>query len=226
MASNDVGHYTRTRDDLHAVAEHVVSAALHAATGKIGLRALAGGFGTPRFGPVGEERQLAVVGTTLVVRWPEGERQTPLTTLREAAAFAPVDPGAPVDVYTPTTTLDLDRPLSIDPTEARRLADWFALVDEALNGLRREFERDDPTIAQLWPEHFDLGLSLDGVNYGGSPGDASEPMPYLYVGPWKPRSGPFWNRPYGAGRTRSEVGSPDEALAFFLEGHELAAATR
>ena len=36
----------------------------------------------------------------------------------------------------------------------------------------------------LWPEHFDLGITLDRVNYGSAPGDADIGVPYAYVGPW------------------------------------------
>ena len=39
----------------------------------------------------------------------------------------------------------------------------------------------------LWPEHFDVGLAVDEVNYGGSPGDVTHANPYAYVGPWTTR---------------------------------------
>ncbi len=59
---------------------------------------------------------------------------------------------------------------------------------------------------QLWPEHFDLAIAIDcghgtGVNVGFSGGDASEPAPYLYVGPWDHAvlevGDPFWNASFG-----------------------------
>jgi len=50
----------------------------------------------------------------------------------------------------------------------------------------------------LWPEHFDLGIAVDEVNYGISPGDDGHATPYAYVGPWTQRTGPFWNAPFGA----------------------------
>jgi hypothetical protein len=49
----------------------------------------------------------------------------------------------------------------------------------------------------LWPEHFDIGISVDEVNYGVSPGDVHIPEPYAYVGPWHPRVGTFWNTGFG-----------------------------
>ena len=61
---------------------------------------------------------------------------------------------------------------------------------------------DDPTEAQLWPEHFDLALSIgpDGgrANVGASPGDADHDAPYLYVGPWEPRPGGRLERAVGS----------------------------
>src|SRR5262249_28140276 len=61
--SMDVETYVRTRESLHALAEHVLSAARYRATGKIGLRATSNGFGTP---PFGDDEQLRIDGTTLV----------------------------------------------------------------------------------------------------------------------------------------------------------------
>jgi hypothetical protein len=52
----------------------------------------------------------------------------------------------------------------------------------------------------LWPEHFDVAVTLDEVNYGVSLGDGYLPEPYAYVGPWQPRTGEFWNAPFGAAK--------------------------
>ena len=75
-------------------------------------------------------------------------------------------------------------------------------------------------MAQLWPEHLDLALALDEVNYGGSPGDDEHPLPYLYVGPWTmPADGDaFWNEPFGASTTVGSDLDPAAALAFFTDG--------
>jgi hypothetical protein len=76
----------------------------------------------------------------------------------------------------------------------------------------------------LWPEHFDLAVGVDEVNYGVSPGDAGHPLPYAYVGPWEPREGPFWNAPFGALEEGDEL--PDvAALAEFLRAGRSAAAS-
>src|SRR5690349_8207270 len=114
-----------TRDGLHRVAEHILAAALHAETGEIALTPSPGGFRTPSFGPGGTF--LAVDGTELVAGGTGGSRRMALTTLRAAAKFAGIAPGAPAGVYRPATPLDLDAPLMIDSAAARMLADWYQL---------------------------------------------------------------------------------------------------
>ena len=121
-----------TRAGLHQVAEHVLAAAKYAATGKIGLVPSPGGFRTPPLRADG--RFLAVEGTELVVGG-EGTRRVALTTIRAAAEFAGITPGAPAQVYKPATPLDLDEPLLIDPDAARLLAEWYQL---GLPGLRQQ----------------------------------------------------------------------------------------
>ena len=72
----------------------------------------------------------------------------------------------------------------------------------------------------LWPEHFDVGIRLDDINLGISPGDTHINEPYAYVGPPARRTGAFWNQPFGAARPMRELGPADPAqvLAFFAEG--------
>lgn len=210
---------SRTREALHRVAEHVVSPARYAVTGRIGLRPAPGGFSTPPFGE--DDRVVAVDGTDLVVVSSGAERRTPLTTLRAAAGFVGVTPGAPVHLYTPATTLELDEPLDLDAEAAKLLARWFQLGERALTRFAAEIAEDEPSEAQLWPEHFDLGISAAQVNYGVSPGDEHVLDPYLYVGPHDVPSFDqegFWNAPFGAARTIHEIDSADDAVAFFHAG--------
>ena len=114
-----------TRGGLHRVAEHVLAAGLCAASGEIGLVPAPGGFRTPPFGPDG--RFLAVDGTEPVTGDAAATRRTALTTLRAAAEFAGVTPGALAQVYKPATPLNLDEPLVIDPEAARLLAGCYQL---------------------------------------------------------------------------------------------------
>lgn len=196
-----------TRVALHAVAEHVVAAALHSWNGRIGLRATPGGFGTP----VVDGRQVRIDGLDLVVVGAAGERRAPLTTLAAAADHVGVALGAPEGVYAVVTSAAApDARLTLDAGAATTIADWFALVAAALRTVAPEAP------AQLWPEHFDLATTVAEVNLGGSPGDDQHDEPYLYVGPWAlpPPPGDPWNEPWGASWPASSV--PDTATAVRL----------
>jgi len=208
-----------TRDGLHRVAEHILAAALHAETGEIALMPSPGGFRTPPFGR--DRRFLAVDGAELVAGGAGSGRRVALTTLRAAAEFAGITPGAPAEVYRPATPLDLDEPLTIDPAAARVLADWYQLGEQALRGFAAEIPGDQPTATVLWPEHFDLGITAGAINYGASPGDTHVADPYLYVGPHDgppPGDPAFWNAPFGAVRTIDQIGAAADAAAFFRDG--------
>ncbi len=214
----DLEAHTDTRLALQSVAEHVLAADLHHHTGRIGLRATPGGFGQPEFSVGGVRRRLRVDSTSLVVL--EGDHETwhPLTTLGAAAESASVRLGAPTQVFTPGTAADADAELRIDAHAATRLAAWYALVQQALEAVRRANAERSPAIVQLWPEHFDLAFSMAEVNFGASPGDDGIAEPYLYVGPWEPREGEFWTEPFGASYSYDRISSVDDAVSFFTEG--------
>jgi hypothetical protein len=209
--------FAATRDSWHRVAEHVLAAGQYADTGKIRLRPVTGGFQTQL--QLHDGRLLSVVNTELVVTDSTGRRATPLTTLRAAARFAGVTPGMPASVYRPATPLELDEPLPIDPASAERLAGWYELADAALRRFADDIgaAREDPV---MWPEHFDVSITIDRVNYGASPGDDEIAAPYLYVGPHggPPSRDEFWNAPFGAAETIDEISSVDDAVAFFHAG--------
>jgi hypothetical protein len=206
-----------TRAAWHRVAEHVLAAGQYADTGKIGLRPAPDGFATTR--PLRDGRQLRVAEAQLIVTDDSSTRSTPLRTVAAAAQFAGITPGMPDRVYPPATPLELDAALAIDPLSARVLADWYQLGDAAMQRFAAEVGSDaGPPI--LWPEHFDLGITIDSVNYGASPGDAYVDHPYLYVGPpaGPPVRDAFWNASFGATKTIDEIASPDDAVHFFHEG--------
>jgi hypothetical protein len=195
-----------TRRALHAVAEQVLAGPQYRSAGTIRLNITPGGFGQVK-GP------LRVEGDELV-----GERgRVPLRgTVTELAAAVAVEPGVPEGLYSDHAELGPADPIDVDPAAAAEIADWLARGDQALRALAPDVE------PVLWPEHFDLGISLDEVNYGISPGDDGNPLPYAYVGPWTPREGEFWNAPFGALRWASDL--PDEAAVaeFFTEGRSRA----
>ena len=179
-----------TRRALHRLAEQVISPARREATGKIGLRYTAGGFGTPFFGG---DVQIRVEHTELVVQAGELERRAPITTLAAAAEQIGADllpAGLPVD----------DEPLTVDDAAARFLGDWFGFAASVLEELRVGAPAASaPSRVQLWPEHFDLAVELGAEDRGGraayglSPGDDTHPAPYAYVAPWvPPPPGDLW----------------------------------
>ena len=222
--SVDLATFTQTRLGLQAIAEHVMSAARHAATGRIGLQVSPGGFATPAFPSDSGERTLAVEWTDFVVRDDRGEQRAPITTVGAAAGLAGITPGAPTDLFTPTTSLAPDEPLPIDAAAAAEVADWYGLGDAALAAFRSQVAHPDATEIQLWPEHFDVGFQAVEVNWGASPGDHHVGEPYLYVQPWS-FSGPvgtYWNIDFGAVVTRDQISSVDDAVHFFLAGDKLA----
>jgi hypothetical protein len=201
--------FAKTREALHMVAEQLVAPACKP-DNEIALRATPGGFGTPVFEFEGAKCQVRVEGAELVVRRGDQKTLEPLTSLAAGAEQIGADllPGvAPTDA----------EPLGIDAAAARQLGQWFGLADETLARLRDEWARDDPSEANLWPEHFDLAIEAGSedqgrrANYGFSPGDADHDAPYLYVGPWTAEvSGDLWR---AKGFNGAELDYPEIAAA-------------
>ena len=208
--------FAATREGLHALAEHVIAPLRYLEEGHIGLRATPLGFGTEM---LPNDRQVRVANGVLVDWTLEHERREEITTLGEAAAFLDVEVGAPVKVYTPATDGDPKRPLGVDVGAATVLGEWYTFGATVLQQVRAHATVEDaPTIAQLWPEHFDLALDLgpDGhrANVGASPGDAQHPEPYLYVGPWADiPSGGTWNEPFGASLAYADLVAAADPVA-------------
>ena len=205
-----------TREGLHQLAEHVLAAAQYRQAGTIRLRVIPGGFETIRDVNGG---RLSVVDGRLVVGRPLERRSTALTSVAAAAAFAGTTPGLPATAYPAATPFAPDAELSLDHDSVELLARWYELGDAALREFAERIGKghEQPT---LWPEHFDLGLTVDDVNYGVSPGDATFAKPYLYVGPHggPPDGNSFWNADFGAVLPVDEVSSRTGALAFFDQG--------
>lgn len=228
--------FARTRDALQMVGVHILARRREFATGRIGLRASAGGIATPAFGEGPEVVRTS--GAMLVHETGGTATAVALTTLRDAATAVGVDLDAPLSVGHDTPPVgDPDAPLGIDAACARLIGDWFGLVAAALDEITAA--RPGTSVAQLWPEHFDLAVNApwgtgegDRVNLGGSAGDAGVPEPYVYVGPWGPgRPGDpgFWNAPFGAVLRGGAIpADPDAAraavVAFFRRGLDLLAA--
>jgi hypothetical protein len=161
------------------------------------------------------EPDLRVDGDTLVA----GELRIPLAghTYASLAAAAGVDASVlQHEVYAEGPDIHLDDTFTLDPAAARHLAHSFALGDQALRQLAPDIE------PVLWPEHFDIGSTLNEINYGVSPGDSHLAEPYAYVGPWQLPAGPFWNAPFGAARPMHDLPDAAAVLAFFRAGQAAA----
>jgi hypothetical protein len=195
-----------TRRSLHAAAELLLAGPQHRRSGTIRLRVVSGGFATVAAPDV------AVIGCEVA----SGPGRVALAghALREVADALGFRAAAPEGVYADGSDVDPDEVLDLDLAAAQVTMDAFAAGDLALRALA------PGTTPVLWPEHFDLGVTVDEVNYGVSPGDAQLPEPYAYVGPWRSDGlvGDFWNMPFGAARPLSGLDRPEDVESFFEEG--------
>lgn len=196
-----------TRRSLHGVAELLLAGPQHAASGTIRLTPCRGGFSTVAAPEVSVVRgELVYDGRSVAL---DGRT---VAQVGEAVGLAPV---SPTELYKDGSGIQVDDVLGVVESAAVEIAAGF---DRGRAGLRA-FQPETPAV--LWPEHFDLGITVAEVNFGVSPGDDFLAVPYAYIGPWTPRSGDFWNAPFGAARPLAEV--PDLA-AWFAEGAKLARA--
>ena len=138
------------------MAEEVLKPAREKVTGRFGLRALPGGFGTP---PFGEVMQMHVDGTDLVIRDGETVRREPIDNVDADAAAALAAWFAFGEGV--LEELRAETALEHDPTPPQLWPEHFDVAIE-------------------------LGSEAAGVRagYGASPGDEEHPEPYLYVTPW------------------------------------------
>ena len=197
-----------TRRALHAVAELVLAGPQYRASGTIRLRVTGEGFATVA------EPALTVTAAALLT--PVGPLELLGATCAELAKAFGAEAGPPAGLHKDHADLGPDEPLHVDPDVASELLAALRRGDAAL----RRFAPDQTPV--LWPEHFDVGIQLDEVNYGISLGDHYIDEPYAYVGPWTPRAGEFWNAPFGAARPLRAL--PGDALDHFLaQGRALAA---
>jgi hypothetical protein len=174
--------------------------------------------------PLPDGRVIAHIDGDIALMDAKRVRRAPQTTPRAAAVFVGTEPGFPWTKHPPGTEPMPDAPLVVDLDAARVLAHWFALGEAALRELATTLTPGAEPTPQIYPEHFDLAITIAEVNYGASPGDDAIAAPYLYVGPFAGPPGgddQFWNAPFGAYMTISEVDTEAAAVAFFLNGHQL-----
>jgi hypothetical protein len=197
-----------TRRSLHGIAELLLAGPQFRRCGEIALRVAGGGFATA-FEPA-----LLFDGHAVVA----GNERTEVAGLSyvDAATALGVTAGEPAGVYEDGSGARPEDVIELDGEVAAGITAAFAAGDEALRLLA---PGETPI---LWPEHFDVGVTLGGVDYGLAPGDGHVPEPYAYVGPHTPLPGAFWNMPFGAARTVRELGSASAILDFFETGRRLA----
>ena len=234
------GSFVATRSEVQRVATHVLARRRADLCGKFGLRATPGGIGTSAAGA--EHEVVRTAGATLVREVTGAEARTSTldltsATLADAAVLVGVDLAAEFQAGHDTPPVgDPAAVLTIDPASAGVLADWFAFgwaaIDATVAALPAEAE---PSVVQLWPEHFDAGCDVAAApdvrtNLGASPGDGAFPAPYLYVGPWveaRPGDAAYWNAGFGAVLGYDELRAADDPIAvgvaFLRRGIELLA---
>lgn len=159
--------FAETRDALHRLAQEVISPARERVTGRIGLRATPGGFGTPQFG---DGERVRVEGAELVRESAAGESREPIDGIDEAAARA------------------LGAWYAFGDSVLEQLREE-AGGDDTPSIVQLWPEHFDIAI--------DMGSDASGsrANYGFSPGDEKHEEPYVYVGPWSAdrAEGALWN---------------------------------
>lgn len=176
-----------TRRQLHGIAEYFVAGPQYRTAGTIRLAVRPDGF-------AGTAVPIAVHGTRL--EWPDGAVALAgsVSGIVQASGldFGP----PPEDVYHPVAPLVLDTVLDLDERAAEAVSRSLYAGGAALKAVLPERH------PVLWPEHFDVAVTDNEVNYGVSAGDDENPLPYAYVGPWdftaNARTGPFWNASFGA----------------------------
>jgi hypothetical protein len=200
----------RTRRSLHAVAELVLAGPQWRASADIRLRVTPGGFRTVT------APDLRVVGTHVISG---NDRHRIEGNSVSLAAALGVTAGMPNGVYHEGSGLAPADELTLNPEAAQRIIAAFEMGDTAL----RLIAPDEEPV--LWPEHFDVGIRIDEINYGVSPGDGYLAEPYAYVGLDPVPGDPFWNAPFGAARPMTQFGEAGAVRAFFADGRDRLAAS-
>jgi hypothetical protein len=205
-----------TRTALHSVAEALLAGHQYRTAGTIRLHVVPGGFST---GPMsGSPSRLMVRGGELTVDGAAGTRTVALDrlSLGQIASKAGISCAPPAEVYRSTPASD-DFRIELDPASVDVIHGALAVGDAALRLLAGH--RNDPVgDPVLWPEHFDVSCSVPGATVGVSPGDEYLEAPYAYVVPDAPRTGAFWNQPFGAARSLVEGDDAESVLQFFVDG--------
>jgi hypothetical protein len=199
-----------TRRSLHGVAELVLAGPQYRATGKLRLGVVPGGFATiltPRLRVDGCQ----VAGTEGAAVAIGGR------TPRDLGAELGVAAGRPEGAYDDGSGVDPDETLALDAGLADVIAGALMLGHDALVAFA------PGEVPVLWPEHFDVAIGVQDMNFGVSPGDGFIAEPYAYVGVASPPAADaFWNAPFGAAVPLRELPDVPAVSGFFAEGRQRA----
>lgn len=203
--------YDTTRQQLHTLAEWVLAGPQWAASHTIKLRVIG-----PRISTVSEPDIMLTRHGLNHDGW-----YVPYTgTVDQVAASAGLVCRRPDLKYGDPVPGGPDTPIDLDQDCLDQILRVYCHGADALAA----FAPGSKPV--LWPEHFDLALRLDDVNYGVSPGDSFSAEPYAYVGPGHHGDDPFWNAPFGALRVIDpDADDATQAIVvFFEQGRALLAA--
>ena len=210
---------TTTRRSLHALAEGLLAGPQYRATGTIRLAVRADGFATSR--AYGNLSLVAIEATDLLVVRGDHQLRLPLTgTYGDLAAAAGLLLDSLENIHPDSARPQPATPLDIDPDAAATLAAAWQLGERALRAFAAEVTGPDPRPV-LWPEHVDVALTIDGSDYGISPGDDAIPEPYAYISSTAHQDGAFWNQPFGAARPLTDLPDPNAIAHFYRTSHTL-----
>jgi hypothetical protein len=197
------------RRSLHAVAELILAGPQYRATGRLRLRVMPGGFATAFQPDVRVQCSRVAAG--------ESMSEISGQTARVLGERLGIAAGRPEGAYRDGSGVGIDEPLALGSGHAAAVLDALALGNDALAAFA---PAETPV---LWPEHFDVAIRVDDVNYGVSPGDGFIAEPYAYVGVGQvPAGDAFWNAPFGAARPLRELDGLGGTVTFFAEGRERA----
>ena len=134
--------------------------------------------------------------------------------LAAAASLQAIRPDVEYHDVVPGTAQSM---LTASPEALAQVLTVYTIGAKALQAFSDE-------VAVLWPEHFDLAIRENAVNYGISPGDSYSDAPYVYVGPDEVGSDPFWNAPFGAVHLieLTDPAAVQKTLEFLRRGRDLA----
>jgi hypothetical protein len=208
FAHDKLDRLVDTRRCLHAIAELLLAGPQHRASGTIRLAVTPTGFRTTA------APDIALDGSELVLA---DQRVLLLGSFAHIGDSCGLTAAAPFDVYSEGPDSDPRKSIHLDDDSRHVIVAALNAGDAAL----REFAPDLTPV--LWPEHFDVSVVFGEVTYGVSAGDDTIPVPYAYVAPFSPRTGEFWNQPFGAAQPVKDLVGVAAITAFFRAGAAAAA---